>query len=515
MSFKCLSSTVLSSLLLMLVGCSDPGSTRVTEGGIGGSGDGDVAEGGIGGSGSGTTTGYGSLYVNEHRYYQIAEDALIWLDGELVAPNTINPTGQGLPLGLVAEFVLGEDANVEMTSGTIRKLVANHNVIGPITSLEPLAVLGQPVRTSADTLLDNVVLANLLAGQDIKVAGQRDQTGQIRASRIASAPAAPFWQLTGRIEDKDMHGFSIGDQRIEILSPAITCDGPLTNGQQVLVRAQPQAGFSKGDALSGVTEVLCLADGLSLFGEDAPATLPATADGYITGIHLSAGSGLPVQISLNGQIVDLTNVLPVLFATLASLELGTRLEVDGVLDTATGVLEARRLQLRDELDLFEIIAPLVRLEDGTVMVLGQPLIGLPVGDGSVLDGLTDGSTALLTGFINGDGLVVVKGETVADQLVSLRGAIQTIDAPAGQFIVAGIPFLLDSANSINLLGEDGVLVSLLDTILCNDLLPLLCPPGSGPQVDDSLIGMLADISDSSAVTGGLEGGDLILANPAP
>ncbi|MEE4250615.1 MAG: hypothetical protein V2I38_08505, partial [Alcanivoracaceae bacterium] len=157
--------TVLASLLLMLVGCSDPGSSRVTEGGIGGSGDGDLAEGGIGGSGSGTTSGYGSLYINEHRYYQIAEDALIWLDGELVAPNTINPTGQGLPLGLVAEFVLGEDANAEMTSGTIRKLVANHNVIGPITSLEPLAVLGQPVRTSADTLLDNVVLTNLLPGQ--------------------------------------------------------------------------------------------------------------------------------------------------------------------------------------------------------------------------------------------------------------------------------------------------------------------------------------------------------------
>ena len=101
---------LISSLLLALAGCSDPDS-RVSEGGIGGSGDGNVAEGGIGGSGSGTTTGYGSIYINDARHYQIAEDALVYLDGELINPATINPVGAGLPLGLVAEFLLGEDVN--------------------------------------------------------------------------------------------------------------------------------------------------------------------------------------------------------------------------------------------------------------------------------------------------------------------------------------------------------------------------------------------------------------------
>lgn len=513
--------TLLSRLLLLLAavlaGCGPMGNDQAN-GGIGGSGGGngggEVAEGGIGGSGSGTTTGYGSLYINEHRYYQIAEDAMVWLDGELVAPTTINPTGQGLPLGLVAEFVLGEDANAEMTSGTIRKLVANHDIIGPVTSLVPLTVLGQPVQTSADTLLDNVVLADLLTGQDLKVAGRRDLAGKVRASRLADAPAAPFWQLVGRITGKDSTGFNIGSQRIELSSPSITCDTALADGQQVLLRAQPQAGFTGGDALTGVTEIICLADGLSLFGADAPATLPATTDGFITAIT-PGGDGLPIQVSLGGQQVDLTNVLPVLVATLASLELGTHLEVDGVLDTATGVLQARRLQLRDELALFEIIAPVVRLEDGSVLVLGQPLTGLPVADGSVLDGLLNGSTARLAGFINNDGIVVVQAASVPEPAVSLRGAIQAVDEANGQFMVAGIPFQLDSADSVSLLGEDGVLVNLLDTVLCNDLLPLLCPPDSSPQVDPSLIGMLADISNATPVAGVLQGGDLILANPAP
>ena len=514
--------TLLSRLLLLLAallaGCEPMGNDQAN-GGIGGSGGGngggDVAEGGIGGSGSGTTTGYGSLYINEHRYYQIAGDAMVWLDGELVAPSTINPTGQGLPLGLVAEFVLGEDANAEMTTGTIGKLVANHDIIGPVTSLAPLTVLGQPVQTSADTLLDNVVLADLLTGQELKVAGRRDLAGKVRASRLAEAAAAPFWQLVGRITGKDSTGFSIGSQRIELLSsPAITCDTALADGQQVLLRAQPQAGFGGGDALTGVTEIICLADGLSLFGSDAPATLPATTDGFITDIT-PGGGGLPVQVSLGGQLVDLTNVLPVLVATLASLELGTHLEVDGVLDTATGVLQARRLQLRDELALFEIIAPIVRLEDGSVLVLGQPLTGLPVAEGSVLDGLLNGDTARLAGFINNDGMVVVEAASVPEQAVSLSGAIRTIDEANGLFMVAGIPFRLDSADSVSLLGEDGVLVNLLDTVRCNDLLPLLCPPDSSPQIDPSLIGMLADIRNATPVAGVLEGGDLILASPGP
>lgn len=514
--------TLLSRLLLLLVavlaGCGPMGNDQAN-GGIGGSGGGnggnEVAEGGIGGSGSGTTTGYGSLYINEHRYYQIAEDAMVWLDGELVSPTTINPTGQGLPLGLVAEFVLGEDANAEMTAGTLRKLVANHSIIGPVTSLAPLTVLGQPVQTSADTLLDNVVIADLLTGQDLKVAGRRDLTGKVRASRLADAPAAPFWQLVGRIAGKDGTGFSIGAQRIELVStPAITCDIPLADGQRVLLRAQPQGGFTGGDALTTVTEITCLADGLSLFGADAPATLPATTDGFITAIT-PGGGGLPVQVSLGGQQVDLTNVLPVLVATLASLELGTHLEVDGVLDTATGVLQARRLQLRDELALFEIIAPVVRLEDGSVLVLDQPLTGLPTGDGSVLDGLVDGSTARLVGFINSDGIVAVQAANVPAQPVSLSGAIQAVDEANGLFMVAGIPFRLASADSVSLLGEDGVLVNLLDSVLCNDLLPLLCSPGSSPQVDASLVGMLADISNAAYVVDELQGGDLILANPAP
>lgn len=395
-----LSSRLLLLLVTVLVGCSPAGN--------------DQANGGIGGSG--TTTGYGSLYINEHRHYQIAEDALVWLDGELLSPTTINPTGQGLPLGLVAEFVLDEDANAEMTTGTIGKLVTNHRIIGPVTGLSPLTVLGQPVRTSPETLLDNVVLADLEVGQDLKVAGLKDSTDRVRASRVAAVLSPPFWQLVGRIKAVDASGFSIGSQRIELRStPAISCDGPLTDDRQVLLRAQPQTGFIAGNALTGVTDIICLADGLSLFGDEAPATLPATADGFITSLELGTDN-IPLLVSLDGQQVDLSNVLPVLTVTLASLESGSRLEVDGVLDTTTGILHARRLRLRDDTSLIEIIAPLQRLENGDVIMLGQTLTGLPVGEsGSVLDALTDGDSARLLGFVSDGTIYAVKADLVARQ----------------------------------------------------------------------------------------------------
>lgn len=97
----------------------------------------------------------------------------------------------------------------------------------------------------------------------------------------------------------------------------------------------------------------------------------------------------------------------------------------------------------------------------------------------------------------------------------LHGMISAIDEGAGQFLVSGIPFVLDSADSVSLRGEDGVLVNLLDAALCNEVLPLLCLEGSAPQVDESLLGMIADISQSVIVEDALESGDLILYQPLP
>ncbi|MFN3714290.1 MAG: DUF5666 domain-containing protein [Alcanivoracaceae bacterium] len=504
---------LLASLLLVLAGCGQETPVRTSEGGIGGSGGGggDVAEGGIGGSGSGTTTGYGSIYINDFRYYQIAEDAIVRLDGELVTPTTINASGQGLPLGMVADFLLDDSADAELTRGTVVEMEANHRVIGPVTGLNPLRVLGQPVRVNDSTLLNGVSPDSLSLGTLIKVAGLDDHTGNLRASRLASATSTAHWQLVGQISDVTDSGFRVGTQNIDMgsVTPLIECAGPLANGQSVLLRATPQDPFTPGDALTGVTLVRCLDEGINLFGREVPETLPATTDGFITDLLLLGPNG-PLAVKLGGQTVDLSEVLPVLLGTLANLQVGSRLEVDGVLNTTTGVLQARRVRLRDELALLEIIAPVIALDDGVITVLGQPVVALPQTIGTLYDSVVVGDTVKLIGFVSGDTLYAVNAMQVSPQAVSLRALVTSVSDNGDTLNLAGIPFTKDSADSLVLLDAVGEVVDLLSDTVCF-LLPFLCPAPSEPP---NLAGTLATLTSSSFDGSTLDGGDLILRVPA-
>jgi len=518
---------LIASLLLALAGCgpNDGSKDNVAEGGIGGSGNGpgggEHAEGGIGGSGSGTTTGYGSIYINDYRYYQIANDALVYLDNELVSPGTINSTGQGLPLGMVTEFLLDEDADAELTRGTVIAMEAHHRIIGPVTNATPLEVLGQPVRLSARTVLSQIIPDEVSTDDILQVAGLEDHIGTLRATRLAKPDSVSQWQLVGRISDLDATGFSIGSQRIDLtaVTPHQVCDKALSDGQKVLVRTQPQQDFSAGDALTGASLIRCLTEGLNTFGRDVGKTVAATTDGFITDIILFADDATPLTVVLGSQRVDLSQLVPVLVTTLANISLGTHLEVDGLLDTETGVLKAKRVRLRDELRVLELIAPITALSDGSLTVLGQPVIALPQAVGTLYDDLAVGQTVRLLGFVNdtvNDTTLYAVSATVAtSESVSLRGAVTAVDEAGGQLLIAGIPFLFASADSFSLLGEDGLLVELV-TGVCQTLLPLLCPSTEQPPtLNAALIDTVADLRNSSLNNTILEGGDLLIypANP--
>lgn len=534
MSVKVQTLSALFALLMLVSGC-DP-STQVGGGGIGGSGTGPgggtVAEGGIGGSGSGTTTGYGSIYINDQRHYQIAENALIYLDGVQLHANTINPTGKGLPLGLITEFLLDEDVNEDVTQGTIIAMEAHHQIIGAITSLEPLKVLHQRVHINADSQLNGINLADLALGDVVQVAGLRDRQGKLRATRLAIADEGASWQLIGRISDLNGSQFKLDEQSIKLLPSAQKdCSTPLSNNMKVLVRSPQQAGFSAGDSLNAVNYVRCLGDGLNgsierlkqrlpASNEPLPTSLPATTAGFISELSLLSGGNL-LEVKIDGQRVDVSSVLPLLLDTVASLSLGSHIEVDGVLDTTTGVLKAKRLILRDELKLFKIIAPVMQLADGTLTLLGQEILGLPQSDGSLFAGLTEGDTIELLGFIV-DGLsseslhyaFSAKKLTSPPAHISIRSVIKDVHSSTEDILIGAIPFSLNTVSSISLLGQNGILTpvtDLLDTLVCKILLPFLCPKKDQPP---ELDGMLGELKYSSWNNGQPSGGELTIVEPA-
>lgn len=526
--------------LLTFAGCE---VEQLSGGGVGGSGSGDsqYADGGTGGSGSGSTSGYGSIIVNDGRHYQIHPDAHIRLDGEVVPPETVDDEGKGLPLGVTLEFSLGEfDANSEYTQpgddlqeGTAVAIEARHNVIGPVTGTQPLEVLDQKVLVTSDTHLAGFKggePGDLEAGSVVKVAGYRGPTGLLRATRLAVTDHDPeYWQLIGRVAEADDSGFKINGQRVEINGVALEdCPAPvepasLEEGTQVMVRAYRDTEFD--GVITSTEEIRCLPEGLSLFGKEPPEQVPAAVEAIITGLEEQEGL---FTLNLDGQKVkvDPEDLLDIVFGTLEDLRLGGRIEVEGTLEITEDpsvpggydtVLHAEKIRLRDP--LVDLTAPLTGGLPGQVLeMLGvavslAPDLDDPDGLGQQIlsQGLDEDVQARTLGFLDSAG--VLHAELIEDEgppnpdLVSVNALITEIDPDQGLMFLATVPMDPETADSVLLETVDGVVDVLLDTTC----LVGICLESTE---DDEVLGelepgMRGRLSDSSFDDVELIGGDLV------
>lgn len=528
---------VCLAAIVLLAGCGAGTSSDQAEGGMGGSGggSGEYAEGGMGGSGSGTTSGYGSIYLNDdRRHYPIDPNADIFLDGEPVDPGSINPLHKRLPLGMAVEFLLAGDANSDLTEGTAIRIVANHRAIGPVTGTNPLEVLGQPVLVTSETVLAEPLTASgvesLAIGDVLKVDGLVNHAGVIRATRLASPATVPAeWQLIGHVSGVDDAGFSIGNQRIE-LNGVVPQDCPATlTDEEVLVRAtkpaDPVAFAQSGEALATVQSVRCLPEGLSLFREDPPEqreTLPATADAIITGVPDPDLSDGEITLDLNGQevLVSVDELATVLYGSLQQLKVGTRIEVDGTLNTTNGVITANSIRFRDP--LITLTAPVDGgLVNQLLLTLGIEVRPTPEmsGDATLFDEPATLGQVAVEGFITDDGIVYA--EYITDQGtadpsdVSFNGPVTDVDDMVDTVtLLTGKLFDTASADEIGLLDATG---NLIGDLLCGISLGLLCdsdPPELEGQVPEngSAIGAVTGASWDAARSR-LEGGELMITLP--
>lgn len=499
--------TLATALALTACG-GGSGSDPFAGGGIGGSSSGtETAEGGIGGSGAGTATGFGSIYINDNRYFQVDNDASVTLDGQPVAASTVNDVNLGLPVGVTVEYILGEDADDGLSSGTATVLSAWHQVIGPVTATSPLAVLGQPVQATNDTHIDVdsgsslADLDSLTEGDLVLVAGNADAANVIRASRIAQPLAAPAqWQLSGRVSDYDdgAGSFRIGNQDIVLNGVMPTDCDSFGDGRLVRVIASADGGFSSGSTLDTVTSVTCIRPGFNVLGEDAPETLPVAYEGIILDV-----SALP-QISVGGRMVNVANVLDLVFGRFTDLSVGTHVEVEGTLDTGSGVIEARRIIFLDP--LVELTGPVsAALAGESLSVLGLTVrgtIGMSDDDLVFANGESDIQVSV-SGFSD-DNLVVYaqqvtrQSATADSSDVSLYGAITAVSA--NTISILGTEFDIDSASGISIITLDNTeqVIDLNNGSLCViDL--ALCPDTSNELIQ------LADTDNTALLQGAYNG----------
>jgi Domain of unknown function (DUF5666) len=428
--FAILAAALLGVAALLLTGCGNGGSSAPST----------VAGGGIGGTGKGTVTGYGSVILDGTREFEIAGQTDIRLDG---AP-TDETTLRGLGIGLVARVIVGSDVDADFTRGTALSIDVDRLAIGPVTAPGPgLQVLGQAVVVPADAVLVPADLdLSTLTDQDVlAVSGYASADNVLLATRLERLSAAPEWKLTGPVSGL-LPGVSllIGTQAVSLagVSPA-DCGAGLANGDWVDIRAVPDASFLAGSTLSGVTSLTCFDPHLP----PPPGLVRGSVPASINGLVSSDPVLLPL-FAVEGQDVLVNGGTIYHGGAPEDISTGVQLQVQGMLDLATGILTAK--QVRFAQVRVRIRAP---LNPGDVVIGTQvTMLGIAVHAtvltmdlAKVLDGISSAGQYQVHGHLDKDGTVyadrIVGNGMPNYNNVKLRGPVGAVTGPHG-FTILGV-----------------------------------------------------------------------------
>jgi len=318
---------LLRSLLLgvvtgvILISCGGGGSTNLASNN----------SGGIGGTGVvyGPIQGFGSIFVNDLEI-DIAT-AGITTDGSTVDESA-------LKLGMVVKVEGTFDPN--NLTGTATAVTYKDNLEGPITSLNPLVVLGQTIIISSTTNFENnLKIGDLAVGNVIEVSGLIDSAGNIQATHVEKKfdvfnTGSTVIEVKGTIQNLDaINGtFKINNLDIDYLTAGATI---------------PQAGLTEGQYVEAKGMSFDISGKLiatSIDIEDEGIGSEAGHDGDYVELKGFVTSILPLnQFKLDNQVVETSTATRYEGGTSNDIQVGTRLEVQGTI--ANGILDAQKISI--------------------------------------------------------------------------------------------------------------------------------------------------------------------------
>lgn len=320
---------LLLALVATLPGCDfqlGGGSDNNDSGGNGGNSNDDD-----GGAAFGVLTDASSLELNTDSDFSLAGDAVVLLDSVATDSDQFED-------GMVAKVTLEEDAPSSLATGTITRIEVNHQVIGPVTQVSPLHVLGQEVTAIEDTELEGVSdqdVSTLNLGDVVRVSGFNNRFNGILATRLdVPSGGSEFWRLTGTVSDYEADNQFLLDETTVILNGTVP-NCALADGQLVAITLTPISDFIQGDDIDSVTAVDCLSLALPELenNEENVNSLPATMEGFVTDI-----SGVR-DIVIEDQPVELQNSVNYSGGSARDLIIGARIQATGVLNLTTNILE--------------------------------------------------------------------------------------------------------------------------------------------------------------------------------
>jgi hypothetical protein len=325
--------------------------------------------------------------------------------------------------------------------------VFSFTLIGPVTSTDPLEVLGQPVTITGDTTLQGLFPTTVLPlNAPLVVAGLVDVNGSVLATLVERRGLiGNKFLLTGAVLESGAQAgsFRVGQQWVS--APGLTfvdCAGavPLV-GEYVELRATSVPDFPPGSVLDTVTGGRCV----SLV---PPGT--AGAGGFLQGLITAVPQ--PDQFAIGALTVTHTAATQFTFGSVDAIAPGVAVIVDGAyLDASAFVAES-----------VAFVRPFVRFEAPLAPADVSPGESIrPFGvevlwtaqvrdeDGILANGLTHASQVEVRGYIDGEGQayatrvrergnpdpadvrLVGPVEVIADPLLQIQGL--TVDTSGAIF----------------------------------------------------------------------------------
>lgn len=362
--------------------------------------------------------GTGGIRVNQIRNYTLTEQTAVSIDGVTVGgPVTRERVGTG-GMRVRAAVVAG---NATLTTGELTVLEFDNHTRGPVTQLDPLAVLGQIQTVTADTVLENFsALVALQPGDMVESSAVLDVNGTAIATRIKYLPnGANRWKLVGRVNalDTGMQTARIGEQQVSLAGLTPVGCAPLAVGSSVDARAVPVAGFVPGQVLA-LDELRCLATGTA----GTPGAVGAV-EGSIAVVDSAT------QFQLAGLTVQHAAGTQFRFGNAADLDVGVRLEVEGTYLSATTLSAAK----------IRFVRPRIRIEAPAVAIDVVPGTSIRLLDEVFLDNpqVRDEDALLTTGLGSPRQLEVRAYADSAGNLYATRARIRRNDPRPTEIVLAG------------------------------------------------------------------------------
>ena len=367
-----------------------------------------------------------TLTVNGIRDFSIDNNTIVRKDGVIVSqPSIIIGTG-----GFKVQFRVAKDVNPTISQGTLVELDLISDIKGPVTSLGPLRVLDQRVFTTAETVLDNIAsVASLQQGDIVSVSGAINSgDNSMQLSRLELNNTLTQWKLRGFARNITATDFTIGSLVINTNAVTATdCINGFVENVFVEIKATPDASYVTGNALTTLTSIQC-----------------QTPD-----VYQDPNDSIPVVVeAMVSEIIDLSsfriNDLVIFFDANTSfdngevehIDVGTKLEIQGTLDTNTRFITAATIRFVHHRVKF--VAPIMPADitiGESITFFGKQIFITPQtrDDDIISSGLSSERQIEVRGFMDSAGNLFarrVKDKGTPDsQDIELRGDITAINQP--------------------------------------------------------------------------------------